>query len=362
MNFKVNFLPSSKTTGIATALALLTFGVAACNPQETASENTTSDTEASSSEAADLPGEGISVVPAYAILEERFQTEVVNIGLEQLGYEVEPLVEVDYTALFLDMSNGNITYTPAHWRINQDDLFENSGGDEVLEREGSIIADTLQGYMIDKATAEEYGITTLDQLADPEIAALFDTDGDGRANLIGCDAAWLCASMTEHHIDEYGLRDTVQHEQGRYIALLADIVASYEQGQPILYYSYTPFWMQNVLKEGEDVVWLEVPYTSLPEGQGDEVTEAETTVNGVNLGFPVQDQMIVANQAFVDENPAASQFFSLIEIPIEDVNAQNQLLQDGEDDPEQIRAHAEAWVEANQAQFDEWVEAALAAQ
>ncbi|MEO1145326.1 MAG: glycine betaine/L-proline ABC transporter substrate-binding protein ProX [Cyanobacteria bacterium J06638_22] len=349
---------------MATALAVLTLGVAACAPQETSSENTTSEseTEASASEAADLPGEGISVVSAYAVLEERFQTEIVNIGLEKLGYEIEPLVEVDYTALFLDMSNGNITYTPAHWSVNQESLFENSGGDDALERAGSIVSDSLQGYMIDKATADEYGITSLDQLADPEIAALFDTDGDGRANLIGCDAAWLCASIIEHHIDEYGLRDTVQQEQGRYIALLADVVTNYDQGQPVLYYSYTPFWMQNVLKDGEDVIWLEVPYTSLPEGQGDELTDADTTVGDANLGFAVQDQMIVANQAFVDENPAASQFFALIQIPIEDVNAQNQLMQDGEDDSEQIRSHAEAWVEANQDLFDGWIEDALAAQ
>ncbi len=310
----------------------------------------------------DLPGNGIPVVSAYATLEERFQTEVVNIGLERLGYEIEPIVEVDYTALFLDMSNENITYTPAHWSVNQEALFENSGGDEKLERAGSIIADSLQGYMIDKATADEYGITSIDQLSDPEIAALFDRDGNGKANLTGCDAGWLCASIIEHHIDEYGLRDTVQQDQGRYVTLLADVTTNYEQGQPVLYYSYTPFWLQNVLKEGEDVVWLEVPYTSLPEGQGDDLTEAETTVDSINLGFAVQDQMIVTHQSFTDANPAAAQFFDLVKIPIEDVNAQNQLIQEGEDDPEQIRIHAEAWVAENQAQFDTWIKEALTAQ
>ena len=347
-----------KSSAIAATLTLLSLGVAACSP---GSDSATEGTPLSSEQAA-LPGEGVSVVPAYATLEERFQTEVVNIGLEELGYEVEPLVEVDYTAMFLDMANGNITFTPAHWNVNQTALFENSGGDEALEREGAVVADSLQGYMIDKATADEYGITSIDQLADPEISALFDTDGDGKANLVGCDAGWLCGEIIEYHIDEYGLRDTVQQEQGKYVTLLADVVSRYEQDEPVLYYAYTPFWLQNVLRSGEEVVWLEVPYTSLPEGQGGELTESETTVDGKNLGFAVQDQMIVANQEFVDDNPAAAEFFEQVEIPIEAVNAQNQLIQEGEDSPEQIRVHAEAWVEANRIQFDRWLEAAQSVQ
>lgn len=353
MVLNITFAPCLQKTGLAAVFTSLALLGAACSPN---SELTTGDV---SSDEANLPGEGVSVVPAYATLEERFQTEVVNIGLEKLGYEIEPLKEVDYTALFLDMSNENITYTPAHWSVNQKALFENSGGDEALERLGAIIENSLQGYMIDKATADEYGITSIDQLADPEIAALFDTDGDGKANLVGCDAGWLCESIIEHHIDEYGLRETVQQEQGRYVALLADVMSRYEQGQPVLYYAYTPFWLQNILSSGEEVIWLEVPYTDLPEGQGDDLTAAETTVDGKNLGFAVQDQMIVANQEFVDNNPAASRFFELVEIPIEDVNAQNQLIQEGEDSPDAIRAHAEAWVEANQGQFENWIEEAL---
>lgn len=350
-------LSHAKKTALVGTLALTSLSLIACG--NTASETISSDV---ATDIETLPGEGVAVVPAYATLEERFQTEVVNIALEELGYEIQPMLEVDYTALFLDMANENITYTPAHWSVNQKALFENSGGDEALEKTGSIVDDSLQGYMIDKATADEYGITSIEQLADPEIASLFDTDGDGKANLIGCDAGWLCASIIDYHIDEYGLSDTVQQDQGKYVTLLADVVSRYDQGQPVLYYTYTPFWLQNVLQAGEEVVWLEVPFTALPEGQGDDLTAGETTVDGQNLGFAVQDQMIVANQSFVDENPIAATLFEAIKIPIEDVNAQNQLIRDGEDSPEQIRQHAETWVEENQDQFDTWIDTALATQ
>lgn len=40
--------------------------------------------------------------------------------------------------------------------------------------------------MIDKKTAEQYHITSIDQLKDPQIAKLFDTNNDGKADLTGC--------------------------------------------------------------------------------------------------------------------------------------------------------------------------------
>ncbi|MBE9068092.1 glycine betaine/L-proline ABC transporter substrate-binding protein ProX [Leptolyngbya cf. ectocarpi LEGE 11479] len=334
------------------ALAIALSLTACTSGQQTADKPT---------DGAGLPGEGVSVTPSYGLLEELFQTEVVNIGLERLGYSINKPKELEYATMHVDIANGGIDYTPAHWQLNQKEFFENSGGDEKLERAGIVVADVLQGYKIDKATADEYNITSLDQLQDPEIAALFDSDGDGKANLIGCNTGWGCELTIEHQLEEYGLKDTVQHDQGQYFALIADALARSEQGEPILFYTWTPLWIHGVLKEGEDVTWIEVPYTSLPEAQG-EVTEADTSVDGKNLGFGVDQQLIVANQEFIDNNPAAAKFFSLVQVPIDDISAQNQLVNDGEDSPEAIRGHAEAWVADNQSEFDGWVETALSAQ
>jgi len=360
-NFKpLNHSVAKKGLGIATTLAIAIAGLSACDTGEQAVD--TGDGEGTTEVAAgELPGEGISVTPGYSVLEELFQTEIVNIGLEEMGYTIEPGRELEYATLHVDIANGGITYTAAHWEKLHEEFFANSGGDDALERTGTFIPNVLQGYKVDSATAEEYGITSLEQLKDPEIAALFDTDGDGKANLTGCNPGWGCELVIEHQLDEYGLRDTVQHDQGQYFALIADTITRYEQGEPVLFYTWTPLWVSGVLQEGEDVTWLEVPYTSLPEAQG-EVSEADTSAEGKNLGFAVDQQVILANQEFVDNNPAAEKFFELVEVPIGDVSAQNQLIQDGEDTPEQIREHAEAWVAENQDQFDAWIEEALAVQ
>lgn len=312
----------------------------------------------SSQSSEDLPGQGVTVRPAYAFLEELFQTEVVNIGLETLGYTIETGKEIEYATMHIDLANGGIDYTAVHWEQLHNDFFINSGGEEQLERVGTIVNNVLQGYAIDKSTADQYSISSLEQLKDPEIATLFDTDGDGRANLTGCNPGWGCELVIEHHLDEYSLRETVQHDQGQYFALMADTITRFEQSEPILYYTWTPLWVSGVLTPGEQVEWLEVPYTSLPEAQG-AVTDAETTMDGKNLGFALDRIMVLANKAFLAANPSAARFMEQIQIPIDAISAQNQLMQNGEDDPEAIRRHAQEWVSENQDLFDSWVTTAL---
>jgi glycine betaine/proline transport system substrate-binding protein len=275
-----------------------------------------------SASAQDMPGEGKTVQPIVTTTaEELFQHRILFQGLEELGYEVEQPLELgEYGTLHVAIANGDADFTAVHWEKLHEAFFENSGGDEKLERLGVLVSDVLQGYLIDKKTADEYGITGLEQFKDPEIAKLFDANGDGTADLTGCNPGWGCERVIEHEIPEYGLQDTVTHNQGSYFALIADTLGRYERGEPIFYYTWTPLWVSGVLVPGEDTVWLEVPYTSLPEG---DYTEADTTAEGKNLGFAVDNIDVLANQEFVDENPAAAAFLTAAEIPIGDISAQN---------------------------------------
>ncbi|NEP57636.1 MAG: glycine betaine/L-proline ABC transporter substrate-binding protein ProX [Symploca sp. SIO2G7] len=301
-------------------------------------------------------GDRVKVKTAYIASEGRFQQEIVNIALEKLGYELE-VKQLEPTTLHVALGNGDLDFFSSHWEKLYQGFFDNSGGEEKLERVGAIVTNTLQGYQIDKKTAEQYKITNLQQLKEPKIAKLFDSDGDGKANLTGCNPGWGCELVIEHHLDAYGLRDTVGHNQGSYNALIADTITRYQQGEPVLYYTWTPFWLAAVLKPDEDVVWLEVPFTDLPKEQA-KLTEEDTSIDGKNLGFAVDRIRTVATKKFLQANPAAKHLFELVEIPIEDINAQNQLFQDGEDRPEDIRRHAENWVQKNQELFDSWVKEA----
>jgi len=308
----------------------------------------------------ELPGEGVVVKPTnQALLEERFQEDIVLIGLERLGYDVEEPVTVSVPAAHLAVAQGDRTlYTP-HWHPLHRQFREGAGLDNTWEAgvdSGTpTVTGALQGYLIDKKTADEYGITNVEQFKDPEIAAIFDRDGDGKADLVGCKPGWGCEAVIEHHLDAYELRDSIEHHRGDYFIQMADAMARYNAGEPIFYYTWTPLWLSGELVPGEDVEWLEVPFTSLPDEDGEPDTKLP---DGRNVGFEVNEMNIVANRQFVEENPAAKRFFELVEIPINDISAENLLIQQGEDQPADIRRHAEEWIEENSETFNAWLDEA----
>ncbi|MCE2521278.1 MAG: glycine betaine/L-proline ABC transporter substrate-binding protein ProX [Alphaproteobacteria bacterium] len=302
-----------------------------------------------------------SVKPIYqGVSEELFQTYIVGMGLEELGYEVDEPTVAQMQASFVAVVNGDASFYPAFWWPLHKTFWEQQGGDAVWQRAGTLVENSLQGYLIDKATAEAQDITTLDQLQDPELAKLFDIDGNGKADLYGCETGWGCERVIEHQLDAYELRDTVEHRQGGYFAIIPDAVERIRSGQPTLYYTWTPLWLSGVLRPGHEVVWLNVPFTSLPDGRTE---EDSTTVEGIgNLGFAVNTQHVIASTAWLEANPVAGKWFELLQIPIDAINAQNMRVNEGEKSDEQIRQHARDWIEANQAQWDSWIAEAQAAQ
>jgi glycine betaine/proline transport system substrate-binding protein len=271
-----------------------------------------------------------------------FLSTIVNLGLEKLGYEVEETKQMETFSNFFAVSNGDADFFLPAWEKEGLFLFKNSGGEAKLEKVGSLVRDILQGYQIDLKTAREYDIKNIEQLKDPEIAKIFDTDGDGKANLIGCNAGWSCQDAIQHHIDIYDLEDTVEIEGGSYSALMADAIKRYRQGEPIFYYTWLPHWLSSVLEVAKDVVWLEVPGES-------------TDFEGKNLGFPKDTVRVVASQKFIETNPVAKRFFKLVRVPIEDINAEQKLVMMGEDKMEDIRRHALNWVDEHRDLFESWL-------
>ena len=313
----------------------------------------------SQSFAADLPGKGVDVKPLQSsIAEETFQTLLVSRALEKLGYQVEKPDEVDYNVAYTSIASGDATFTAVNWQPLHDDMYAAAGGDKKFYREGNYVTGAAQGYLIDKKTAEKYHITNIAQLKDPKLAKLFDRNGDGKADMTGCTPGWGCEAVINHQNSAFGLSETVQANMGNYSAMVADTLARYKQGKPILYYTWTPYWLSDVLVPGKDVVWLQVPFSSLPGAQKGVETKL---ANGANYGFPVNSMHIVANKAWAEKNPAAARLFAEMKLPIADINAQNARMHQGESSEADVNRHVDGWIKAHQAQFDKWVADAQAA-
>ena len=266
---------------------------------------------------------------------------------------------MDNPEFYRAVASGDVDMWANGWFPSHDLFIEPN----VVEPVGKQVDDgALQGYFVDRVTAEAHGITNLGDLADPRIAALFDLDGDGRADLVGCEAGWACAKIIDHHLGAYGLSATVEQVQGDYSPRIAETISRYHAGAPVLYYTWTPNWTVGELVPGRDVVWLETPFPSLPPGQVSFLDQ--TTIPGIpgcandpcQVGWPPNDIRAVANSGFLEANPSVRRLLEQVVIPLDDISAQNALMVEDEGDPEDIRRHAREWVAANEAAVNRWIE------
>ncbi|MDT8853706.1 glycine betaine/L-proline ABC transporter substrate-binding protein ProX [Paracoccaceae bacterium Fryx2] len=308
--------------------------------------------------AQEKPGEGVTIVMAQPTWDTGwFHTEIYKQLLQELGYALGDTMTLDNPAFYQSVAYGDVTLWVDGWFPLHDTYraaFE-TGAETVgaVARGGA-----LEGYLVDKASADKFGITSLDDFKRAEVQEAFDRDGDGKADLVACPPGWGCEINIEHHLDAYELRDHINPIKAGYSASMADAVASYGAGEPILFYTWTPNWTVNELVPGEDVVWIEVPRVDLP-GDMMKLADAATrpgVVGCVNdpckLGFPANDIVPVANSAFLQDNPAVRTLLTAVEIPLADIFAQNAAMNAGDAD---IEAQAKAWIAGHRAQVDGWL-------
>lgn len=328
---------------------------------------TPSTTAASAAQPTDAPPDDQTIRLARATWTTGwFQAEVYKDLLQELGYTVVGPEPIDQDAFFTtELPQGSFDLWANGWFPNNDHRLRTPGIQGTITPLGSQMrGGGLQGYFIDQATATEHSITNLEALADPEIAALFDQDGNGKADLIGCAQDWVCHAVIEHQLDAFGLRETVEHLRDDYDMRMLDAFDRYQLGEAILFYTWTPNWPLGALVPGEDVVWLEVPFPSLPErlaGQEDFTIVPELAgcaSDPCSTGFPVNDIRVVANTAFLERHPDVRRLLELVAIPLDDVTAQNATMFFGEDSAEDIERQAEDWIRANRTQVDAWQAAA----
>lgn len=296
--------------------------------------------------ASKLPGHGITVQPVdQGIIEEVFQLEIVVSGLKRLGFEVKSSISLtqEVGTPHLLVAQGDADFFAVHWDPLHNPFFEKVGGDQNLYRIGSLVNECTQGYLIDKKTADNYHINRLADLKNPEIAQLFDADQDGVADLVGCHQGWGCYHVIESHLDALQLRETVAHHQDNYFEMIDAAIERYRQGQPILFYTWTPLWVSGVLVPGKDVKWL----------------KADAKGDAGDTGFAVNTIRILANKAFIDANPSARRFFEQVNIPINDIGIQNLKIRQGENRTRDVKRHAREWIKSHQAVFDAWIKESI---
>ena len=269
------------------------------------------------------------------------QAEIYAQLIEELGHEVtDPAAaELSPYSFYPALAAGQYDLWANGW-FPLHDIFlagENVTGQAVdlpIEPVGWQVAEgATDGLMVDKATADSYGITSMGSVA--ANAALFDNDGDGKADLIGCNTGWGCHTRIDDQIASESWGSRVEQISGTYGDLIGNVIDKVNAGQPALFYAWTPNWTDTVLVPGENAVWL------------------QTNVNDIRA---------VANTDFLDDNPDIKRLLDVVAIPYGDILAQNaKMAAAAEYTDADVEADAEAWIASNRDRVDSWLESARAA-
>ncbi len=250
-----------------------------------------------------------------------------------------------------------------------DKFFEESSddgsriGESITYVGNQMPAGGLQGFLVDTITADRLGITTLDDIAEnPDIHAEFDGDGDGRAEIAGCDQGWGCEGVIDSLIADNGWTDVMVQVKGVHGDLFAEQVAKAESGQPVLAYVWTPGPFITQLTPGENALWLGVKNPSDDQNVAADLPADQCKLSPCTMGFSPSDIVVAANKEFLADEPAAAVLLSQVRIGVLDVSFQNVKMLIGEDSPADIARHATEWIQSNRTDVDRWLTQARAAE
>ncbi|MYB28186.1 MAG: glycine betaine/L-proline ABC transporter substrate-binding protein ProX [Acidimicrobiaceae bacterium] len=326
--------------------------------------------EAAAEQEMALPGEGVTVTMARGNWKEtNFQNYVVQLLLEELGYEVTDPEEIAPATFYPALAQGDYDLWASSWPLNHTPLLEGESpdggtfGDRVQYIGTMMASGALQGLLVDIPSVEQYGFTTLGELLDnPDAVAHFDTDGDGKADLNGCDDGWGCQKVMNDTIAKNGWDDRIAQVSATHSALFAESQASFETGGPVLQYVWTPTAFVGKLVPGRDVLWLAIEPDQALEGQDGVSAVGDACTNDpCTTMFTPSDIVVTANNDFLAANPAAASLLANFEIDPLAVAVQAVAIDAGANPNDDMVAAAAEWIAANRDVIDPWIAAALAA-
>lgn len=294
------------------------------------------------------------------------QAEIYRQLMTELGYEVVDPADMEGTPaeIYPRIARGDVDLWANGWFPLHEPYLERTQvtgqrRTRTMRPVGlQVAAGALQGYLVDAATARRLDVTSTADLARPEVAAAFDADGDGTADLIGCDEGWGCHEVIDRHLAAFEWGSNVTHRFGDYDDLASDVVERIDAGEPALFYAWTPHWTSGALVPGDNVVWLES--SPLPGEAGasvDGLVGCATGGDSCALGWPVNDIRAVANDTFLENEPQVAALLEVIEIPLADISDQNARMYraQGYDDGA-VTEDAAAWIADNREAVDRWLQ------
>lgn len=190
---------------------------------------------------------------------------------ESLGLEVE-LQNGTNPVVFEAMDSGAMHVHPEVWLPNQVNLNNKFVKEKKTVRQNPNGVAGDQAMCVTKGTAERTGIANLSDLTNPDMAANFDTDGDGKGEIWIGAAGWASTNVEKIRAKSYGYSETMKLKEMDETLALAEVDNAVAKDENIVFFCYTPHHMFAlhelvILKEPayDEAKWTVIQPTDDPE-------------------------------------------------------------------------------------------------
>ena len=270
---------------------------------------------------------------------------VIEGPLDGEAEVVEGLSDGSVIAQGMDKGDGSVDVYTDLWMPNRKNIW-----DEFIAGAGTVGHNVpylgTQKMYVPAYLADQ--VASVKDLAKPEIAAMFDKDGNGKGEYWAGDAGWASTKMWQVKFKSYGLDELWEPEILPDATFKAQLKTAVQREQPILFYYWTPEWVHAAYEispidepartEGCETIdldnedWLEVSEFSCASG------DAEI--------------FVAYSKSLEERNPPVAKFLSQMKLDPAVVN--QWILQIGRDE-EDPRDVAEDWVNNNMDIVNGWI-------
>ena len=204
-----------------------------------------------------------------------------------------------------------------------------------------------QGFCVSKDFAAANNITDITDLGRPDVAALMDSDGNGKGEIWIGAPGWASANVNEVKVRDYGLSDFLEPIRAEEAVKTARIKDSIAKGEGYAFYCYTPHAVWYMF----DVVMLTEPtYDPEKYKMVQPSDDADWFAKSYVASKDALKQVQIAwSNSLVDRSPAIAEFFQNFELTSDDVSSLAYEISAKDRDPAEVAAE---WVAANSARVD----------
>lgn len=191
-------------------------------------------------------------------------------------------------------------------------------------------------------------VNSIDDLRNPEIAAMFDTDGDGKGEYWAGDVTWASTKRWQIKFKSYGLEELWEPNIVSADTFKAGLAAAYASSKPQLFYAWTP----EAIHVQYDLLALEEPERF--DGCEDVDLDAENwlEVSEFSCVIAPNDVFVAFSKSLYERNPPVAKMLKNISFTGDEINGWIVEMFTNKRDPQEV---AEEWIADNQEIVDGWI-------